>query len=89
MCGLHSGGIAGALSWLGIYHFDVIKTRLQSLPASSSAHKGDSVVTLGMMWGVAALLVRLDEPSCQSRTTFLRRPLPALQVVCHERYINH
>ncbi|CAL5229635.1 g12999 [Coccomyxa viridis] len=35
-----SGGIAGALSWLGIYHFDVVKTRLQSLPASVSPYKG-------------------------------------------------
>ncbi|CAK0784468.1 hypothetical protein CVIRNUC_007672 [Coccomyxa viridis] len=35
-----SGGIAGALSWLGIYHFDVVKTRLQSLPASISPPEG-------------------------------------------------
>ena len=34
------GGLAGVLSWLGIYHFDVIKTRLQSCPRAFSPYSG-------------------------------------------------
>ncbi|CAL8463178.1 g2712 [Coccomyxa elongata] len=34
------GGLAGMLSWLGIYHFDVIKTRLQSRPRATSPYSG-------------------------------------------------
>jgi solute carrier family 25 carnitine/acylcarnitine transporter 20/29 len=36
-----SGGIAGVLSWLGIYHFDVIKTRIQSHPQAQSPYRGE------------------------------------------------
>lgn len=37
---LLGGGLAGVLSWLGIYHFDVVKTRLQSHPRASSPYSG-------------------------------------------------
>ena len=47
--GMCAGGIAGALSWLGIYHFDVVKTRLQSLPASVSPQKGTLHFLLDMV----------------------------------------
>lgn len=39
---LLGGGLAGVLSWLGIYHFDVVKTRLQSQPRASSSYSGAS-----------------------------------------------
>jgi hypothetical protein len=39
---LVGGGLAGVLSWLGIYHFDVVKTRLQSQPRASSPYSGAS-----------------------------------------------
>lgn len=34
------GGLAGVLSWLGIYHFDVAKTRFQALPRAASPYAG-------------------------------------------------
>ena len=36
-----AGGLAGAVSWLSVYPFDVIKTRCQAAAAARSPYKGD------------------------------------------------
>ena len=35
-----AGGLAGAVSWIAVYPFDVLKSRIQSTPAATSRYRG-------------------------------------------------
>ena len=46
---MHAGGTAGVAAWLSVYPLDVLKARMQAIPAAQAQHAGEQPCLLRLM----------------------------------------